>query len=84
MLEAHDLLDASEVHAEFLGQAADLAQVVDVALAVQARLAAGAAGTDQALAFVQPQRLGVHIHQFCGHGNHVHRAMFGVRGHNLT
>ena len=78
--QAHDLLNARQIHAEFLGEPPDLAQVLDVALAVQPRFAAAASGADQLLAFVEAQRLGVHVHQFRRDGNDVHGPVAGVGG----
>ena len=83
VLQTHDLLHACQIHAEFLREPADFAQVLDVAFAVQARFAGAAAWTDQSLTLVQSQGLGVHVHQFRRDGDHVHGTMFGVRRHNF-
>ena len=79
--EFHDLFDARQIHAEFLGQAANFAQVLNVTFGVQAGFAARAVWTDQAFAFVQTQGLWMHVHEFCRHGDHVNRAIFGISSH---
>jgi hypothetical protein len=79
--EFHDLFDTGKVDAEFLGQAPNFAQVFNVAFGIQAGFAARAVRTDQAFAFVQTQGLWVHVHEFCRHGDHVYRAIFGISSH---
>src|SRR5690606_1060620 len=71
--EADDLLHPGQVHAQLLGQAPDLAQLLDVALRVEARLARAAAGLDEPFALVQPEGLGVHVDELGGDADDVER-----------
>src|SRR5690606_34703706 len=71
--QADDLLDPGQVDAQLLGEATDLAQLLDVALRVEARLAGAAAGLDEALALVEPERLGAHVDELGGHADDVER-----------
>src|SRR5690606_13492307 len=71
--EADDLLDPGEVHAQLLREAPDLAELLDVALRVEARLARAAAGLDEALALVEPECLGVHVDELGRDADHVER-----------
>src|SRR5690606_19014017 len=73
LAQADDLLDPGEVHAELLRQAPDLAELLDVALRVEPRLARAAARLDQPLPLVQPEGLGVHVDQLGGDADHVQR-----------
>ncbi len=70
-----NLLDARQIDAKFLGQAANLAQVIDVALRIEACLTRRAARFDQTFAFVKAERLRVHIDEFGGDADDVERAV---------
>jgi len=69
--EADDLLHPGQVHAEFLRQAPDLAQLLDVSLRIEPRLARAAAWFYQALTLVQAQRLRMHVDEFGSHADDV-------------
>src|SRR5215218_11193106 len=75
-LEPRDLLGQLDDPADPLqvdavpGQPLDLQQALDVPLGVAARVGGGPLGADQALALVDPQRLGVDAGQLCGDRDH--------------
>ena len=54
-----------------VGELVDELEAFDVRLRVQARVAAGALGVDQAFGLVHAQGLGMHARELRGHGNHV-------------
>ena len=66
VLELEHALDAGEVQAPLGGQPLDLAQPLEVALRVEARVPGGAARADEALRLVDAQRLRVHADELGG------------------
>src|SRR4051812_13283673 len=71
LLELEDALDAREVHAE-LRELLDPPQALHVAVGVEPRALRRALGLDEPALLVHPQRLGVHLRQLRGHGDHEH------------
>src|SRR5262249_24683893 len=70
----HDL-HAGEVEPELGGQPLDQAQPLEVCLGVETGVSAGALGTDETLALVDAQRLGVHADQLGRDRDHVARTV---------
>ena len=77
LLELEHALDAGEVEPELGRHLLDAAQLLDVALRVQARALRRALGLDQAARLVHPQRLRVHLGQLGGDGDHEDAAVGG-------
>src|SRR5690606_31012389 len=71
LAQADDLLHPRQVHSQLLGEAADLSQLLDVALRVQSGLALSEARLDQDLAHVEPQGIRVHVDELGRHDDDV-------------
>src|SRR5439155_502038 len=69
-LELEHPLDPCEVEPELVGHLLDAPQELDVLLRVQARALGRALRLDQAARLVHAQRLGVHLGELGGHGDH--------------
>src|SRR4029079_19047838 len=72
-LEVDDLAHSDQAHA-FVGELLDAAQQRDVTIGVPATTPLRARRFDEALAFVDAQRLRMHARELRGHGDDVQRA----------
>src|SRR4051794_37015053 len=79
LLEAQHVLDAGEVEAELVGHLLDAPQALDVLVRVQPRALGRALGLDQPALLVHAQRLGVHLGQLGGDGDHEDPAVAADR-----
>ena len=83
LAQVEDDLDAGEVHAQFARQGQDRFETLEVLIRVEARVAIGARRTQQALAFVEPQRLRMDVVALGDGADHVQR-LAGTTGRHRS
>ena len=74
LLELKHALHPGQVHPQLGRHLLDAAQPLHVLVRIQAGPLGGALGLDQAPRLVHAERLGVHVGQLGGHGDHEHAA----------
>ena len=80
LLHIEDADHAGKVDA-LVRKLVDKLQALDIALRVQAGVAARALGIDQALGLVDAQGLRVHARELSGHTDHIQRLVASILGH---